>query len=393
MSLAQLMQKQNKLVIGLMSGTSADAVDAVLVQITGHGLDTVVRQRAYVTVPFDDAVREEILRVARGDYGGTYTICMLQEVLGQLYLEACEAVCAKAGIAATAVDLIGCHGQTVYHQPLAEQYLGRSVASTLQIGDVSPICEKLHTIVVSDFRVRDVAAGGQGAPLVPYSEYLIYRSKTQNIALQNIGGIGNITFLPANGVMSDTIAFDTGPGNMLIDGMIAKMTGGKQRWDEGGKTAAKYDWDEALLDFLMQDAYLAQCPPKTTGRERYTEGFLATVLQQAAALGLADGQVLRTLTRYTAKTIAFSAQQYLPALPDRLIVGGGGSYNETLLHDIAEYLPKTEVLTNEQIGFDGDAKEAVAFAVLANETIHGGCNNVPSATGAAHPVIMGKISQ
>jgi len=393
MSLAQLMQKQDKLVIGLMSGTSADAVDAVLVQITGHGLDTVVRQRAYVTVPFDDAVREEILRVARGDYGGTYTICMLQEVLGQLYLEACEAVCAKAGIAATAVDLIGCHGQTVYHQPLAEQYLGRSVASTLQIGDVSPICEKLHTIVVSDFRVRDVAAGGQGAPLVPYSEYLIYRSKTQNIALQNIGGIGNITFLPANGAMGDTIAFDTGPGNMLMDGMIAKMTGGKQRWDEGGKTAAKYDWDEALLDFLMQDAYLAQCPPKTTGRERYTEAFLATVLQQAAALGLADGQVLRTLTRYTAKTIAFSARQYLPALPDRLIVGGGGSYNETLLHDIAEYLPKTEVLTNEQIGFDGDAKEAVAFAVLANETIHGGCNNVPSATGAAHPVIMGKISQ
>ena len=143
----------------------------------------------------------------------------------------------------------------------------------------------------------------------------------------------------------------------------------------------------------MQDTYLAQCPPKTTGRERYTESFLAGVLQQAKTLGLTDGQVLRTLTRYTAKTIAFSAQQYLPALPDRLIVGGGGSYNETLLHDIADYLPETEVVTNEQIGFDGDAKEAVAFAVLANEAIHGGCNNVPSATGAAHPVVMGKISQ
>lgn len=392
MTLSELMTKPCKRVIGLMSGTSADAVDAVLVQISGHGLSTKVTQESYVSIPFSEEVRAEILETARGTSGGSRRLCLLSARLGQLYLSACEALCEKAGVRLEEIDLVGCHGQTVYHQPIPEQYLGAEVTSTLQIGDPSLLCEKLHTVVVSDFRVRDVAAGGQGAPLVPYSEYLIYRSATEHVALQNIGGIGNITFLPAGGSLDDTTAFDTGPGNMLIDAVIAQMTNGTKRFDDGGRMAGQHPYSSALLKSLMADPYLAQRPPKTTGREYYGDAFLLRCKNQAQELGLSYGELLRTVTRYTAETIAHSVNAFLPAMPNRLIVGGGGSYNHTLMSDLRECL-HVQVMTNEDLGFDGDAKEAVAFAVLANETIHGCCNNVPTATGAAHPVIMGKISQ
>ncbi len=392
MTLAQVMAASHKIVIGLMSGTSADGVDAALVAIDGHGMDTRVYPKAYVSIPFPAEVREAVLRTAGGETGGSREICMLSARLGQLYLEACEAVCARGGVSPAEVALVGCHGQTVYHQPAAEPYLGGSVRSTLQIGDPSLICEKMHTVAVSDFRVRDMAAGGQGAPLVPYSEYLLYRSADMNIALQNIGGIGNITYLPAGGRLEDTVAFDTGPGNMLLDAVTAQLTHGAQRYDAGGALAARFSCSQALLELLLQDPYLGKKPPKTTGREYYGEAFLQRCRSEAAARGLSDGVLLRTLTRYTAAAVA-AAMPFLPARPDRLIVGGGGSYNRTLLADLRDCLPGTQVLTNEDLGFNGDAKEAVAFAILANEAVSGGCNNVPAATGAAHPVVMGKISQ
>ena len=393
MSLQHLLEKKRKLVIGLMGGTSADGVDAALVQIDGYGSETKVKQMGYVSIPFEDAVRERILQIAQGDFGGSRELARMNVLLGQLYMEACTRLCRVAGIPFEKVDLIGSHGQTVYHQPQKERYLGREVATTYQIGDVSILCEEIGAPVVSDFRVRDMAAGGQGAPLVPYTEYLLYRKKDEDVALQNIGGMGNVTFLPGGGQMSQLIAFDTGPGNVLIDAVVAKISDGKVRYDDGGRMAAEGHVSKELLRWLMDDGYLRQAPPKTTGREKYDLSYQQKLYQKANSLGVMEYDLLATVTRYTAETIAYALRNHLPRLPQTLVLGGGGSYNQTLVSQIRELLPEVQVVCNEELGWNGDAKEAVAFAILANETIHGQCNNAPAATGALHPVIMGKISQ
>ena len=393
MSLVDVMKKKERLVIGLMSGTSADGIDAALVHMKGSGADTKVCLKAYISVPFEHEVRERILQMTEGNFGGSRELCMMNGLLGKLYADACLKLCETAGVKTSDIDLVGCHGQTVFHQPSPENYLGVPVAATLQIGDVSPICEALHTIAVSDFRVRDMAAGGYGAPLVPYTEYLIYKDASRNIALQNIGGIGNITYIPKNGDMAAVSAFDTGPGNVLIDMAVRKYSGGALNFDDGGHIGGAYPVSGALLSWLMNEPYLYEKPPKTTGRERYNQQFFKKLEEQAKRLCVSDGSLVATVTAYTAETIAYSVNHYLPKVPDRLIVGGGGSYNKTLMAYLSRCLLATQVMDNEALGFNSDAKEAVAFALLANEAVSGICNNVPSATGAAHPVIMGKISQ
>ena len=197
--LFDIMQKNEKLVIGLMSGTSADGVDAVLVRITGHGIDTKVEQLAFVSPPYTEEVRELILKMAAGDFGGTKEACLFNVLMGELFADACLELCKEAGIRPEDVDLIGTHGQTVYHIPVAESYCGREITATLQLGEPSVLCEKIGAVTVSDFRVRDMAAGGLGAPLVPYTEYILYSDPARNVGLQNIGGIGNITILPDGG--------------------------------------------------------------------------------------------------------------------------------------------------------------------------------------------------
>ena len=246
--------------------------------------------------------------------------------------------------------------------------------------------------VVGNFRVRDVAAGGLGAPLVPYTEFLLYRSETEHTALQNIGGIGNITLLPAGCALSDVTAFDTGPGNMLIDAAIARITNGEKRYDANGAMAASGRVSEALLAQLMRDPYLSRRPPKTTGREHYGAAFVDGIFAAANERKLSDADILATVTDFTAQTIAAAIRDFCAVRPARLIVGGGGSRNGTLMADIAAALPDVRVLTNEDLGFDGDAKEAVAFAVLANEAIFARCSNAPGATGARHGAVLGKIT-
>lgn len=350
-----------KLAIGLMSGTSADGIDAVLVEISGCSTNTHVRQMAFVTLPFTDAVRSRILQVAAGNFGGSEELCRMNFLLGKLSADACLAVCAQAGVDPRNVAFVGSHGQTVFHAPVEQDYLGYKVRGTLQIGEASMIVEALGCPVVSDFRVRDMAAGGLGAPLVPYTEYLLYQDPQRNVALQNIGGIGNITLLP--------------------------------RYDDGGKMAAAAQVNPALLAWMMQDEYLKRTPPKTTGREMYGDAYVEQLLKKANELDVPLGDVLATATRFTAECISAGVRDYCPVKPDRMIVGGGGSMNPTLLAHIADCLPGCEVMTNEQLGLDSNAKEAVAFAVLANEAMYGQPNNAPGATGAAHPVVMGKISQ
>ena len=343
-------------------------------------------------VPFSDEVRAEILRLDGGGPASAADFCRMNFLLGELFCEAGEALCAQTGTKLSDIDLIGSHGQTFWHIPEKEEYLSRTFASTFQLGEEAVLAERFGCPVVGNFRVRDVAAGGLGAPLVPYTEFLLYRSETEHTALQNIGGIGNITLLPAGCALSDVTAFDTGPGNMLIDAAIARITNGKKRYDANGAMAASGRVSEALLAQLMRDPYLSRRPPKTTGREHYSAAFVDSIFAAAKELSLPDADILATVTDFTAQTIAAAIRDFCAVRPARLIVGGGGSRNGTLMADIAAALPDVRVLTNEDLGFDGDAKEAVAFAVLANEAIFARCSNAPGATGARHGAVLGKIT-
>lgn len=387
-----LINKPSRLVIGFMSGTSADGIDAVLAEIHGHGTAARVKQRDFVFMPFEPEVRAEILRLASGGAAAAADFCRMNFLLGELYCDAGRELCRHAGVRTEDIDLIGNHGQTFWHIPLEEKYLGHKLHGTLQLGEDAMLAEAFSCPVVGDFRVRDMAAGGLGAPLVPYTEFLLYRSETECVALQNIGGIGNISFLPAGCGLNDILAFDTGPGNMVMDAVTARMTDGTATYDAGGALAAHGHVNEKLLRRMMADPYIAQRPPKTTGRERYGADYVASICAYAKSESIPLLDVLATATRFTAECIAAAVRGFAPELPARLIVGGGGAMNETLMRHIRQLLPVCRVMANEELGFDGNAKEALAFAILANEAIFAHANNVPSVTGARHPVVMGKIS-
>lgn len=390
--LVNLTEKSKRFAIGLMSGTCTDGIDAALVQIEGSGIHTKVHLLEFVTIPYQHELRTKLLQIAAGTVGGSCEISKFNFLLGKLFANACLAVCEKANISPVEVDFIGSHGHTIYHQPVKEEYYNQSITSSLQIGEAAVICEVMNCPVIADFRVRDMAAGGLGAPLVPYSEYLLYSEPGQNIALQNIGGIGNITFLPADCNMEHILAFDTGPGNMIIDSLVSIFTNHQQIYDEGGNIAASGTIHSALLNWLLEDEYIHSKPPKTTGREYYGAAFVEQLLVKAASFTLSFPDIIATATMFTAKAIEININNYLPNVPNKLIVGGGGSQNKTLIKFLRTCLPECEVITNEDIGFNSNAKEAVAFAILANETLFGTTNNVPSATGAKHGVVMGKIT-
>ncbi|MCL2008844.1 MAG: anhydro-N-acetylmuramic acid kinase [Treponema sp.] len=388
----KLLKKKKKLAIGLMSGTSLDGMDAALLEIEGSSFDTKVNFMEFLTLPYDNELRSILMNTVMGDDGGSRLICALNFLIGDIASSACIELCKKAGIQAQEIDFIGSHGQTIYHLNESIPLAGRMIRGTLQIGEAAIIAERLGTVTVSDFRVRDMAAGGQGAPLVPYTEYLLYRKEKKTIALQNIGGIGNITLLPASCKAEDVLAFDTGPGNMIIDAGAHYLLG--KSMDDEGRHAAKGKVHQGLLDFMFafDEDYLEQLPPKSTGRERYNDSYMKKMLEKAKEEGLSPEDILATFTRYTAETIHLGIKQFCTPLPEELYVSGGGLQNKTLMKDIKELLGSCNVRSGDDLGIPAEAKEAVAFAILANEAIHGLHNNSPSATGASKPVIMGKIS-
>ncbi len=360
------------LVAGLMSGTSADGVDVALVEVG--------RRRFQVvdcwTVPYPRRVRRAILEART-----VADIARLHFLLGELYAEAvaCGPRCP---------DLVACHGQTVHHEGRPVEFLGRRVASTLQIGSAAVIAERLGVAVVSDFRPRDIAAGGQGAPLVPYVDYRLFRHPRRGRVALNIGGIANITAIPPGAAPSEVLAFDTGPGNMVIDALAATASGGKLTYDRNGRLAARGRINRELLRELTRDPYYRRKPPKSAGREQFGEHFLERLL----ARGLPHADLIATATALTAVTVAAAIRRFVPFAVDELIVSGGGAHNPQIMKHLAALLPGVAIATSADFGIDIDAKEAIAFALLGYETWRRRPANLPSATGASHAVILGDIT-
>ncbi len=387
--LAKLGRKPTLRVAGLMSGTSVDGVDVAVVDIATRGRRS-VELLAFRTFAYPAAVRRAVERVSRAE-GRTDEICHLNFVLGEVFADAVGKLAAASGIAMESIDLIGSHGQTIHHLPAARRFGRRKVRSTLQIGEPCVIAERTQITTVADFRPRDIAAGGEGAPLVPYADYVLLADKRQTRAVQNIGGIANVTFLPAGGKVADVLAFDTGPGNMIVDRVMALATDGRRRYDRGGATAARGAVNGPLLAELMRHYYLRRKPPKSTGREAFGEEFADAIWARSRADGLPAEDIVATVTAFTADSIADAYRRHLPAVPEEVILCGGGALNRTLVAMLAERIAPAAVTTTAAFGIPIDAKEAVSFAILAAETIRGVAGNVPTATGAGKPVVLGKI--
>jgi anhydro-N-acetylmuramic acid kinase len=372
--------RRERLVIGLLSGTSADGTDAALCAIEGVDDATRLTVRAFVSIPFARPLRERIFRLAEANAS---ELCDLDVLLGEAFAEAALAVCAAGSVAPADVDLIGSHGQTAVHHPRSAGRIG----ATLQIGEAAVIAERTGCPVVSDFRVRDVAAGGEGAPLVPLADHLLFHAPGRKRAMQNIGGIANVTLVGDQ--LADMVAFDNGPGNMPLDTVARAASDGAEAFDRDGLRAARGKVDAALLAELHRHPYLALPPPKTTGREDFGREFVYPLLTRFDSR---KDDLLATLTRFSAEAIARSYREALPVMPDEVYISGGGALNPTLMSHLVELLAPIPVQSLAALGVDPEAKEAIAFAVLANQTLFGAAGNVPAVTGARGPRVLGKLS-
>jgi len=391
-----------------MSGTSMDGIDAALVRLSGTAERPQVQLRAFVTIPYPYAIRERLLRVAGGAPTTTGEISRLDFLLGELFADAALRVCRRAGVSTKRLSVIGSHGQTIYHegQPArsARSRMRGSFASlrmssvaarpcTLQIASAAVIAEKVGVPVVADFRSADFAAGGQGAPLVPMADYLLLRDENLGSVALNIGGIANVTMIPAGARPGDVMGFDTGPGNMVIDALMRHITRGRQACDSGGRTAERGTVIEPMLAEMLRFPFFRARPPKSAGREQFGSEFVKHYFLRRR--GVRPNDLLRTATELTARSIADALAQFAfsKARIHRLIVSGGGAHNRFLVYRLRELLPQLSVALSDEFGLPVDAKEAMAFALLADRTMHHLPGNLPSVTGARRPVILGAITQ
>lgn len=373
-----------KYAIGLMSGTSSDGMDGALIKIRGYGMDTEIQLVDFITLDYSSLFREALITLAKGESGGSRELSRMNFALGEKMRDVCLSLISRNGLRNEDIAFVGSHGHTFYHEPEGVMYYGAYISSTLQLGESAVVAEALACPVVSDFRVSDVAAGGQGAPLVPYTEYILYGGRNVDWALLNIGGIANITSIGKNGKLCDVFAFDTGPGNMVIDSIVSIFSGGEERYDRNGETASKGRVDDSLMAFLLKDDYLNYPLPKSTGRERYGEKYVKAILEKSK--GMKEEDIIRTVTAFTAECVRIGINKFFSHMPQVVLVSGGGASNPVLMEELSMRL-KTRVEKN----IYSDSKEAVAFAVLANERLNGSPNNAPGATGASRPVVMGKV--
>jgi anhydro-N-acetylmuramic acid kinase len=390
--------------IGLISGTSVDGIDVAIVEISGHASDASVRLLAFDTLPYAEPVRTELLALYDDQSNAVARLCSLNFSIGEAFAQATATVAERTGIDLATVEVIGSHGQTVWHQPAHDPAWPLSTPSTLQIGEASVIAAITGAPVMADFRVADMAVGGQGAPLAPYFDWAIMTDPEKGRCVQNIGGIGNVTWLPAGAALDDVVAFDTGPGNILIDGLVTLLTRGEQTFDRDGVFAAQGSMIPGMVDHLLEDPYLSNAPPKSTGREYYgmpqVRALMAEIdLPEGALTGDDDTMrqrgcdLVATVTAYTARSIGDAYRRWLPELPDEVLVNGGGCRNPVLMRMIASDLPGIPVMATDAIGYDGDAKEALAFALIAHDSLAGYPTNIPGATGARRAVPLGKLTR
>jgi anhydro-N-acetylmuramic acid kinase len=403
------MKRNSSLVLGLMSGTSADGIDVALAQISGPPPRLNAKLLNHTTISFPPAVRKEILRVAEQQAISAGQLSQLNFRLGEVFAEAALTACRKFRVSPKRIALIGSHGQTIFHQGQPTRYLGRPTASTLQIGEPAIIATRIGIPTVADFRPADIALGGQGAPLVPYADYLLYRHAKRGRISLNLGGIANITVIPAGARPEHIVAFDTGPANMLIDALVSHFTRGRQRFDKNSQLAAQGRPIPALLDELLRDPYLKIAPPKSTGREYYGRAYTKQLIALGRKHHAKPNDLIRAATIFTALSIVDALNRFV--LPKneihQLIVSGGGANNPLILAQLAAALAQhaaplqrkdrssaasgIEIVRSSALGVPTDAKEAYAFALLAHETFHHRPGNLPSATGARGPAILGKI--
>ena len=394
MEFYELLKKNKKYVIGLMSGTSVDGIDAAVVEITGHGLETTVNLIAFETFPFPPDVPQRILALCQPDTSRVDDICEMNFYIGHLFAEAVKYILQKNGLSTSDIDLIGSHGQTIHHLPPFTEPQGKiRIPSTLQIGEPAVIAHETGIPTIADFRVADMAAGGQGAPLVSYPDYLLFHDSVKTVGLLNIGGIANLTVLPANGSFDSVSAADTGPGNMCIDAIVSEITDGKERYDTAGHRAAQGAPYQPLIDEWLKHPFFQLTPPKTTGREMFGHTFAMECLTACREQGLTDNDAIATLTELTVQTVVLYISQFVAEQNpiDTLYVSGGGVHNQTIMRRLNEVLANTIVESVDASGISADAKEAIAFAILANESLHGQAGNLPSATGASMRKILGKF--
>jgi anhydro-N-acetylmuramic acid kinase len=380
---------RDSLALGIMSGTSADGIDVALVRIGGRK----VSLENFAAFPFPRSVQSAILELGEGKPVTTREISQLNFLLGETFAGAALAACRKFRVRPSQIEAIGSHGQTVFHQGTPCAFHGSHIASTLQIGEPSVIAVRTGITTVGDFRPADIAAGGHGAPLVPFIDFLLYRHPRIGRAALNIGGIANLTVIPAGGTQREVFAFDTGPGNMVVDALVRHFTDGRRALDRNAEMAARGKLLPELLQSLLRDNYFSRRPPKTAGREQYGGAYVRSMLSHREARRAKSEDVVRTATILTALSILDAFHRFVAprAKIDELIVSGGGARNPLLMAQLESGLAGVRVREAGELGVPGEAKEAFAFALLAHETLHRRAVNVPGATGARKAVVLGKV--
>jgi len=416
--------RAGRLAVGLMSGTSMDGIDAALVRITGPPEKPRVRLLAFITLPYPWWLQKRLLHAAGGESTTAGELSRLNILLGEAFGDAAVRVCHRGRVSPTRLFVVGSHGQTIFHsgglrsvgtggvkgkepafgvdvtrlpelQDMSDTALPDlgfvAKPSTLQIGEPALIAEAIGAPVVADFRVADMAAGGQGAPLVPMVDYLLLRHSTQGTVALNIGGIANVTVIPAGAKPEEVFGFDTGPGNMVMDALVRRSTDSRKNYDAGGRLAAAGKVVQPLLEEALAFPFFTQTPPKSAGREQFGAWFVDQYFSPRE--GARFGDLLRTATELTARTVADALDRFVfpRARIHRLIVSGGGAHNQLLMRRLGELLPHQRVELSDEYGLPVDAKEAIAFAVLADRTMHGLPGNLPSVTGARRAVVLGKL--
>ncbi len=380
------MKKSSYTAIGLMSGTSVDSIDASAVQVNLNNKKVSLKTIGNLSYPIPECIRKQIFGLFKDSGDSLCNLAVLNIRLGYLFAEAVTRLLERTGLKADDVTVIGSHGQTIYHVADPLELCGKMVRGTIQTGEASVITQETGIPVVSDFRTADIAAGGSGAPLVSFLDIILFKNLNKNIAAQNIGGIGNVTWIPGTG--NSIKAFDTGPGNMIVDGLVNIFTGGKYRYDKNCFIGKQGEVLQDILRKWMERPYFKQEPPKTTGREEFGNRFLKEELNNIKV----TPDVIRTAEEFTAYSIADSYNRFLPEKPETVIVTGGGAHNSIIMDSLRKYLAESEIVTGEEYGIDSDFKEAIAFALMGLWTILKKKNNVPKATGASREIIMGKVS-